>query len=144
MLGRALSQVHSRRDGVRKAGQPPDRPPRCNTALAVLDHASAIAVGIVAIDFCKADDDLLLPLCRRRRRRRWRSGRTDALFFAGFPIPCVKAADADDSNRLDVSDALYILNFLFLGGPQPAVPFEECGSDPSEDAFSCEGFAPCA
>ena len=41
--------------------------------------------------------------------------------------------------KVDLSDAVYLLNFLFLGGPPPGPPFPDCGagSVPS-DAEMCD------
>jgi hypothetical protein len=65
------------------------------------------------------------------------------LFLGTGDLPCLDAADADDSGALDVTDAIYSLNFLFTGGPAPAAPFGACGADPSEDALKCDRYAPC-
>ena len=44
------------------------------------------------------------------------------------------AADADDNGNVDLSDAIRILNFLFLGGPEPPVPGPAaCGPDSADD-----------
>jgi len=53
------------------------------------------------------------------------------------------AADADDSGKLDISDPIYTLGFLFLGGEAPPAPFGACGPDATEDALGCASFAPC-
>ena len=50
---------------------------------------------------------------------------------------CEKAADADDSGVLDVSDAILLLRNLFAGGEPPAEPFSACGEDATEDALRC-------
>jgi hypothetical protein len=42
-----------------------------------------------------------------------------------------------------ITDAIYILNFLFLGGPAPLPPFPECGIDPTVDGLGCASFAAC-
>jgi hypothetical protein len=47
------------------------------------------------------------------------------------------AADSDDSGGLNITDAIYSLNFLFLGGAEPLPPFTGCGSDPKLDALDC-------
>jgi hypothetical protein len=65
----------------------------------------------------------------------------DYLFTTRGParLPCLDAADADDDGRLLITDAIYILAYLFLGGPAPPPPFGECTSDPTPDALECEG-----
>ena len=39
------------------------------------------------------------------------------LFQGGGPFCCEAAADADDTEKTDLADAIYLLNFLFRGGP---------------------------
>jgi hypothetical protein len=68
--------------------------------------------------------------------------------FAGLPVSCPDAADADDSGVLDVTDAVYFLEHLFHGGAAPPAPHGACGTDPTpdpgpglecEDGPGCEG-----
>jgi hypothetical protein len=64
--------------------------------------------------------------------------------FSGGPTPgCLDAADSNDSGSIDLTDAVHLLSYLFLGGPAPAEPFAECGTDPTEDSLSCESFTSC-
>ena len=49
----------------------------------------------------------------------------------------MKAADVDDSGSVDLTDAVYLLNYLFIGGAAPAEPVA-CGLDPTGDNLSCE------
>jgi hypothetical protein len=46
---------------------------------------------------------------------------------------------------VNIADASYTLNFLFLGGPELRPPFLECGVDstPDDDALSCDSHPPC-
>ena len=40
--------------------------------------------------------------------------------FLGGPAPvCREACDSDGNREVDISDASYLLNFLFLGGNSP-------------------------
>jgi len=59
-------------------------------------------------------------------------------------IPCKLSADATNDDDIDMSDAAFLLRFLFVGGRVPDQPFPECGVDP-EDAQSlfCEIYEPC-
>jgi hypothetical protein len=61
-------------------------------------------------------------------------------FYAGAaPLPCPDAADADDTGELDLTDAIYSLNFQFMGGPRPPAPGPLTpGMDPTMDQL-----APC-
>jgi hypothetical protein len=52
--------------------------------------------------------------------------------------------DGDDNGKLEITDGIYLLNFLFLGGPQPRPPFPLCGQDPTADGISCDDNAACA
>jgi hypothetical protein len=70
------------------------------------------------------------------------------LFFPGpgGHFRCLDAADVDDTGRLDITDANFGLNYLFLGGPPPRPPGPDVREpDPTEDALDCleEPEAPC-
>ncbi len=58
-------------------------------------------------------------------------------------LACERSADADANGRLEITDAIYILNYLFLGGPEPPPPFPDCGQVPSGDPLPCEAFPAC-
>ena len=48
------------------------------------------------------------------------------------------AADADDSGELNLSDAVWIFRYLFLGGDAPPDPGPAtCGEDPTDDDLGC-------
>jgi hypothetical protein len=51
------------------------------------------------------------------------------------PAVCRDALDSDDSGRLDITDAVYILNFLFQGGTPIPAPYPNPGTDPTADAL---------
>ncbi len=57
--------------------------------------------------------------------------------FAGVPVGCEDALDADDSGALNVTDATVILNYLFKSGAAPAAPFPTKGADPTADGVGC-------
>ena len=50
---------------------------------------------------------------------------------------CLDAHDTDDNGRIDLADAIFTLNHLFLGGEALRPPFPLCGRDPSRDALCC-------
>jgi hypothetical protein len=53
--------------------------------------------------------------------------------FLGSRLDCLEAADADNDAAVDLSDAVGLLYFFFLGGPPPASPGpvgSPCGRDP--------------
>ncbi len=61
------------------------------------------------------------------------------LFLGEGEIGCQDSGDANDSGRLDVSDAIYLFRYLYLSGSPPAGPFPECGADRTTDSLE-----PCA
>jgi hypothetical protein len=67
----------------------------------------------------------------------------DHLFLEAGPIPCRKAADANDDGEVDLSDVVKVLFHLFGGGGELPLPSPACGLDPTEDGLSCGEFAPC-
>ena len=47
--------------------------------------------------------------------------------------------DCNTAAVIDLTDAVYLLNYNFTGGPAPRVPYPSPGLDPTlDDAFSCE------
>ena len=53
------------------------------------------------------------------------------LFSDGTAPSCMDAADANDDGRLDISDPLYTLLYLFAGSAPPPIPFPLPGEDPT-------------
>jgi endonuclease/exonuclease/phosphatase family metal-dependent hydrolase len=52
---------------------------------------------------------------------------------------CDDAADVNDDGRVDISDAVRLLSYLFLAGsPLPAPTIEAPGPDPTVDAIGCQ------
>ena len=50
----------------------------------------------------------------------------------------------NDSGAVDLTDPVFLLNFLFAGRfPSPPAPFAECGSDPTPDDLTCLAFEGC-
>ena len=66
----------------------------------------------------------------------------DQLFFGTEAPGCADAADVDDNGKVDLSDSILMLNYLFLGAepPQGGVG---CGEDDSADDLGCESAGPC-
>ena len=67
----------------------------------------------------------------------------DALFSMGGPPSCADAGDVNDDGNFDVSDPIYLFNYLFVMGAEPPAPFGECGHDASADDLECISFDPC-
>lgn len=65
--------------------------------------------------------------------------------FLGSPtsLPCPAAADGNDDDVLNLSDAISLLAFEFLGGSPPREPFSACGTDPTPGALGCTGSPNC-
>ncbi len=67
----------------------------------------------------------------------------DWLFKTGGVLCCSAAADADSTGVIDLTDAIYLLNFLFGGGREPASPYPGCGLSERE-TLSCDGPTSCS
>jgi hypothetical protein len=59
------------------------------------------------------------------------------LFLDGEAPACADVADTNDDGGVTLTDAVYLLNFLFLGGPRLPAPFPEAGQDPTVDTVVC-------
>ncbi len=67
---------------------------------------------------------------------------TDAIailwhLFGGKPLECEDHGEVDDSGRIDIADAIYLLAYLFQRGPEPTPPFPDPGYDPTPDPYDC-------
>jgi hypothetical protein len=60
-----------------------------------------------------------------------------------FGPGCLDASDADDSGFIDLTDAIFTLAHLFLGGRTIPPPYPTCGADPTEDGRGCESYDAC-
>jgi hypothetical protein len=65
------------------------------------------------------------------------------LFQGGEPPTCQDAEDGNDDGKIDLGDAVYLLNRLFLGGQRFPVPSLHCGLDPTDDDLDCQGQQAC-
>ena len=66
------------------------------------------------------------------------------LFLGTVTLDCLDAADMDDSGELELTDAVFGLLHLFLGGSPPPSPFPECGTELWLDELPCTAHGPCA
>ncbi|MBN1443847.1 MAG: hypothetical protein JXA90_14145, partial [Planctomycetes bacterium] len=64
--------------------------------------------------------------------------RTLLHLFGGAQTTCEDAADADDSGSVEITDAVFTLDFLFRGGAFPPAPFPQAGYDLTSDGLGCE------
>ena len=58
------------------------------------------------------------------------------LFTGGTEPPCLEAADANSSRDIDLSDGVYILQWLFASGSDPLAPFPDCAQ--AEATIGCD------
>ena len=66
-----------------------------------------------------------------------------ALFTDDAEPRCAKSIDVDDTGILDLTDAVFLARFLFLGAERPPVPFLRCGENPTADELTCNEFSEC-
>ena len=53
--------------------------------------------------------------------------------------PCQAAGDANDDNRLDIADPIFLVLYFFSGGQPPRAPFPEPGLAPTTGGrLTCE------
>lgn len=66
------------------------------------------------------------------------------VFSKDVDLPCEKSADFDDNGKLELLDAVHLLQFIFSPDPRPPrAPFPGCGGDPSSDNLTCRSYGPC-
>ena len=60
-------------------------------------------------------------------------------------LNCKDAADANDDEVIDVSDAVFLYYALIGGGVPPQAPWPNCGEDPTglPGSLSCDSYAGC-
>jgi Mg-chelatase subunit ChlD len=85
------------------------------------------------------------PFLRGDVSQNGKLGLDDALFtfrflFAEVPfhIGCLEAADVNDDGRVNVADAIGLLNYLYLHGARPSPPFPQVDLDPTPDDLGCD------
>jgi hypothetical protein len=55
----------------------------------------------------------------------------------GIPVPCLDAADTDDSGTVTPTDFAYLLGSIFWRHSPPPRPYPSIGIDPTPDALDC-------
>jgi hypothetical protein len=55
-----------------------------------------------------------------------------------FHTNCPDSTDVNDDGKVDISDPIYLMSYLFLGGRPPDLPFPLAGMDPTADPLDCE------
>jgi hypothetical protein len=94
-----------------------------------------LSPGARALDFIRGDanGDGSVSVADAHKITNW--------LFRGRIYPsCLKAADTDDDGHVDVTDAVYIINFAVLGGSPPPAPFPAAGPDETVDELTCDAY----
>ena len=62
------------------------------------------------------------------------------LFLSGTQPGCIAVTNADGAGDVGITDPIYLLTHLFLGGPALPKPYPECGTstNESDQALGCE------
>ena len=60
------------------------------------------------------------------------------VLFLGDTADCDDALDGDDDGQRNITDAVYILNHLFRGGPVIPAPYPQAGEDTTPDELGCD------
>ena len=62
-----------------------------------------------------------------------------------LPSFCLRACEANDVGNLDLGDVIYMLSYLYTGGPAFPEPFLACGQDPTPTGttFTCLSYWTC-
>jgi hypothetical protein len=63
--------------------------------------------------------------------------------FKSVAVSCIRSLDANDSESVNIADAVYLLAAMFTSGPLPPAPYGACGIDPTPGSLSCDSFPPC-
>tara|TARA_B100000929_G_scaffold272031_1_gene243313 strand:+ start:707 stop:943 length:237 start_codon:yes stop_codon:yes gene_type:complete len=61
------------------------------------------------------------------------------LFLGDNEPGCLAAADADGTGEINLTSGVFLLQFLFIGGQEPAAPFPQCArsSRPADLGLGC-------
>jgi EF hand domain-containing protein len=62
----------------------------------------------------------------------------DYLYTGGGAPACLDAADADDNGKIEITDAVVILESLFLDAKAISAPYPSPGKDMTSDDLSCD------
>ncbi len=60
--------------------------------------------------------------------------------FAGAPEPgCIAALNTNGDDDVNITDPVFLLNFLFAGGPRLSAPYPDCGPGtlPADETLGC-------
>ena len=64
--------------------------------------------------------------------------------FQGVALPlCFGACDHNGDDLVDIADMVYLVTYIFGGGPPPPEPFGVCDIDLPLDDLPCESFDAC-
>jgi hypothetical protein len=61
------------------------------------------------------------------------------IFVGSVPDPrCAAACDSNADNSIEITDAIYLVNFMSGLGPAPSAPFPDCGPTPISTTLTCD------
>jgi hypothetical protein len=102
----------------------------CFAALALL----LVERPLVAVDFVRGDvnGDGVVSLSDVYRLAAYMK------FTLPDPIPCLSAADFDQSGSVNFADVSMLFGYLFLGYPPPGAPFPDPGPDPVQSGADAD------
>ncbi|MGE3163858.1 MAG: S8 family serine peptidase [Planctomycetota bacterium] len=63
--------------------------------------------------------------------------------FGGTTISCTRAADTNASQIVDISDAIFLIDVLFVGSSTIGAPYPICGPAPNGSPLSCNANPAC-
>ncbi len=63
--------------------------------------------------------------------------------LGSYRLSCLDSGDANDDGRVDISDTVYLLGYIFRGTDAPPAPFNVCGSDETPDGIECLEYNSC-
>ena len=70
------------------------------------------------------------------RKQLYHARRAMGLLFQSGALGCLDAADINDDGAINIADPIFLLAYIFSGGPAPSPP-SACGADPTADAIDC-------
>jgi hypothetical protein len=151
IVERRRVQGRLRRDGTRVPLDPEAEFNRLEIEIATGDYSDAQSPALAEVEVIgrlARDPNMTghaLPIlrgdadCDRRHTLSDAVALLDLLFRGGRSVCCELAGDVNDSGKLDVTDAIHLLAWLYGGGAPPEPPSEKCGAVTlSPGGLSCD------
>lgn len=123
-------------------------PPDCGNVIEVTGIQGGVVTACAAVAYPSCGDQFVRGDCDASGTA---PSIADVIVVLGFlfppgappQLPCKDACDSNDDGSLNLGDPIYLLAYLFSGGPTPPEPWCGCGLDPSQDTLGVCNFAPC-